>query len=524
MQRDEETEAELISSLRNERRRVAAPPSLFDKCLDYVFNNVEELLRSDLIKPSDFSKESVSQRAMDESRRRSSSIFTSAEEAEKEYQEYLRSSMVRRLILYNKECQLRHLNLFDISVLGDDEPEWYLEEALKNCRRLERITAPCPLNYSASKSITLDFATRIVQSFPALRILDLTGFYITNMAMKLISEKLPDLTKINLSFFGDGRKFTSDPGTSYLVNLKNLTDIEISVKNFLASYAFYYHLLLVISGAMPNVKNFHINRHDSDSICNSFVLTSYAMMMSIVLPDKRMTLRQVEVMKPLKVAWSSNLFVDSCLAINPCAVCTDSQLMKLCKVPCGVQELILIDCSRPEVIYKLLRQLGPRLKRLKLEYFYEDELLESGKRLKLSKVMSLCPELEHFRTNDLIPLVASSKYKLTPKHFKKVKSFELSGECTNLEIERLKLFSDIFQMVLLGSPDYKVLEVQNVYLLKAIARFLSENPACLTQVEVFNAVAYQTNVDLVCDIGRSLMIRSAHLRRIEIHGFQRYDS
>ncbi|XP_059476221.1 uncharacterized protein LOC132197146 [Neocloeon triangulifer] len=424
-----------------------------------------------------------------------------------------------KLLLKVPNSNVKSLDILSMSHLGEDNCKVFVQLALKNCPKLEHVSAPCPLLPSACANKTLQLTQSIVTKWSKLRSLDLMGFFITDAAIKLISEKLPDLQRINLCLCKD--KFTL-AGAGFLIKLKKLTDLELSVQKYDLHMHFFANLLIMIPGIHPTLQRIHLNHFDD----SPYIFTDFVDLFGKYFPGKEITLHQVTVVEPLTYLWPQNLRVNSVL-LYPSAYATDIGFRSLCAIPCGVSELILFHLADPELLYKLLEKLGPQLKKLRLwEKITSNINTQHSCTLNLFRVMSLCPALEHFSTNCLMPLQAEPKYNLTPQHFANMKSFQLDGECNFLDAESVLIFFEIFEMVMRGSKCLQVLDLQNKLLTLMTARFLKANPNCLGQVKVFNAVFNEMrsneDVENIITIGKLLMLRSPFLGMIEIHGLEEY--
>ncbi|XP_059476420.1 uncharacterized protein LOC132197268 isoform X2 [Neocloeon triangulifer] len=422
-------------------------------------------------------------------------------------------SLVKRL-LNVPNSNIKSLDILGMLHVGEDNCYNFVQLALKNCPKLEYVSAPCPLLPSACANKTLQLAQSIVTKWSKLRSLDLMGFFITDAAMKLISEKLPDLQRINLCLCKD--KFTM-AGADFLIKLKKLTDLELSVQKYDLHMQFFANLLIKIPGNHPSLQRIHLNYFED----SPFIVTDFVDFFGKYFPEKELTLDQVFVIEPLRRLWSPNLQVNSVI-LSPSAYATDIGFRSLCAMPCGVSELVLFHLADPELLYKLLEKLGPQLKKLwLLDRITSNISSQNSCTLNLFRVMSLCPALEHFSTNCLMPLQAEPKYNLTPQHFANMKSFQLDGECKFMGTRSVQTFFEIFEMVMKGSKCLYVLDLQNKLLLLMTAKFLKTNPNCLPQVKVFNAVYNETgsNIEeIIATIGKQLMLCSPFLSMIEIHG------
>ncbi|XP_065332758.1 uncharacterized protein LOC135934735 [Cloeon dipterum] len=416
------------------------------------------------------------------------------------------------LVVGFPNSSLQKLDILNMAKMNMNACKHIFRLALRNCPKLEHVSAPCPLMPTASKRKTLELAQTIAFSWKRLKTLNLVGFYATDTAIKFISKNLPNLQKINLSITTE--KF-SEVGTFYLLGMKKLADLELYFKNYVEEFYFFTRLMMAIGSKFPNLQRLHINNF----VESRYVSTDFAMLLSICHPEikRKMLLHQASVTELMLPQWPSNIHVDTLIVHpKPNNIQVNSHS---CGIPCGVSELILLDPDDPDLLYKLLEKLGPKLKRLKISEYLGNVGFVLPGTLDLYKVVSLCPKLEHFSTNSTMQMAIVSTFNLKPEYFSNFKSFELEGENTIRSDDSLLPFISLFQMVLKGSKKYKILELQNAYLLRETATFLANNSDCLSQVEVFNAVVNRKELLTdICSIGKLLMIRSPFFRRIEIHG------
>lgn len=124
------------------------------------------------------------------------------------------------------------------------------------------------------------------------------------------------------------------------------------------------------------------------------------------------------VEKGLKKKWPKNLSVKHLEIIGSIS---QSDIVKLGTIECELN--LTLDCVAAEQMYQLLERIGRLVKSLVIANMYKlrQGIVYIKTEMILERILSACPNLEHFEFATSRTVVPDDRYKLQPAAFKNYK-------------------------------------------------------------------------------------------------------